>query len=480
MPSQPNILLITTDQQRFDTIQATGNPCIRTPHLNWLCDQGIRFTRAYTDAPVCGPARYTIMTGRHACNQQVNFNCWNPTPIDHRRTLPGLLTQHGYQTRAIGKMHFIPERNHLGFEHMELLADYYRYMERHPQLGRPMDHGLGQNEMEPTISTVAESHSLTRWTVERSVDFLETRDAERPFFLWTSFSKPHPPFDPCLSYWQMYAQATMPEPVYGDWSRQAADIPPGFREPTWILNNIDRWSPDFIRDCRRAYYALITQIDYNLGILFARLRELELLENTVILFTSDHGEMLGDHHLGAKSVFFEGSAHIPLLLRLPGNLPLAARRGIVCEELVCLADILPTCLGFAGVTLPAGHAVDGLDLSRVQRGEQRRERLFGEANQFHCVIEGNYKYHFTSHGGGELLFDLERDPLEQHDLIRSGTQARVCAELREKLTRHLMAYQHPVVKNGTLTATAPAPDPRTTRGDWPGFHSPRSPSEVSH
>lgn len=178
-----------------------------------------------------------------------------------------------------------------------------------------MDHGVGQNEMEPALSTVDESHSLTRWTVERAVDFLETRDETRPFFLHVGFAKPHPPLDPCRSYWQMYRDAEVPEPRYGDWSKQPAKIPAGFMGPTSSLNGCDRFSPALLRDVRRAYYACLTQIDYNLGCVFARMRELGLLDNTLIIFSSDHGEMLGDHHMGAKTVFLEGSAHVPLLVR---------------------------------------------------------------------------------------------------------------------------------------------------------------------
>ncbi|MCZ7646683.1 MAG: sulfatase-like hydrolase/transferase [Planctomycetota bacterium] len=477
---QHHLLLITTDQQRWDTIHAAGNPHIRTPHLNWLLDSGIHFSRCYSDAPICMAARCTIMTGRHGYTNQYMGNQPN-TPMDARTSLPGILARHGYQTRAEGKMHFSPNRGHFGFEHMEILDDYYRYMKQHPHLGVPTDHGLGQNEMEPGANALPESHSLTHWIVDRSVNFIETRDTSRPFFLWTSFSKPHPPFDPCPNYWQMYEHVDVPLPVYGDWSKTIEDVPQGFAQPTYVLNNVHRFDEALLKACKRAYYACITQIDYNLGILFARLRELGLLERTTIVFTSDHGELLGDHHLGAKSIYLEGSAHVPLIVR-PAKGVLDAARGSRCDELACLADLLPTFVNLAGAKIPADRAIDGLDLLALQRGEARRERFFGQGKDHHAVVEGRYKYTFTTLGGGELLFDLEADPYERRELIRAGKHAEVHARLKGCLVEHLAAQNHPAVKDGKLSATDPAPSAAEIRArhSWPGFHSREQPSEVLH
>jgi len=478
MADRPNILLITTDQQRFDTIHALGNPHIHTPHLDWLADNGLSFTHCYSDTPVCMPARITLMTGQHGFHHQVTGNISQPLPIDPRGSLPGLLTRAGYQTRAEGKMHFYPARAHYGFEHMEILEDYYREMARHPQWGIPTDHGLGQNEMQPGISTVDESHSLTHWTVERSINFIETRDPSRPFFLWTSFSKPHPPLDPCLSYWLMYQNSPLPEPVFGDWSQSLEKIPAGFREPTYILNNADRFSPQLIGEVRRAYYALITQIDYNLGLLFARLRELELLENTLILFTSDHGEMLGDHHLGAKSVFFEGSAHVPLILCPPGGFT-GAERGSRCDRLACLADIYATCLRAGEAHPPQDYSLDGIDLQTLASGAVRRESLVGECDDRYMVLEERYKYTFCHTGGGELLFDLQNDPYEQHNLAGDPASAAVLEHLKACLVEHVNRW-HPEWVEGGRLAVFPESATAEIRNLWPGFHSRQRPDEVLH
>ena len=167
MPAPPpNLLLITTDQHRGDALGCARHPAVFTPNFNWLADEGVRFTRAYTDCPMCMPARATIMTGRHGWRQGLTANKTQNVPAATHPTLPGLLTAAGYQTRAVGKMHFHPVRAHYGFEHMELPFDYVR--ERAAVGGPlPFDHGLGQNEMEPALSTTDDAHSLTRWTVRQ-------------------------------------------------------------------------------------------------------------------------------------------------------------------------------------------------------------------------------------------------------------------------------------------------------------------------
>ena len=463
MPStRPNFLLITTDQQRFDTIGAAGNRAIWTPHLDWLCDTGVRFARAYADCPVCAPSRATIMTGLQAWHHGQTSN-GGISPMAHLPTLPGLLTAAGYQTRAEGKMHFTPPRANYGFEHMRILPDYYREMARAggPQ---PKEHGIGENEMVPVLATTDETRTVTHWTAQNSIDFLETRDDTRPFFLWTSFSKPHPPFDAPRSFWEIYDGLEMPDPVYGDWSRDVADIPPGFLSSTRTLNNLDRASPAQLRAIRRAYYACISHVDYSLGLLFARLRELNLLKDTWIFFASDHGEMLGDHHMGAKSVFFEGSAHVPLLVRPPDAAwPSDALAGSSDDRLACLADLLPTILERAEVTAPP-H--DGLDLM----GQTRRDQIIGQCAEYHGVVWENWKFHFCERGGGELLFDLERDPMEICNRLQEAPA--IAQKLREMLVESLAQRAHPAAINGKLVATSHADDERAQRAQsWPGFHS---------
>jgi arylsulfatase A-like enzyme len=485
MSEKPNILLITTDQQRFDTIAALGNNAIYTPHLDWLVEGGLTFTRAYSDCPICMPARATIMTGKHSYTLGITGNGTH-YPLNDHRTLPQILTEAGYQTRAQGKMHFLPMRCNYGFEHMELTTDYYRECQEKGVGKLPRQHGVGENETVPVISTVEEQNSLTHWTVKRSVDFLETRDETRPFFMWTSFAKPHPPFDPCLNYWNLYANQEISSPVYGDWSQDLQAMPQGFLASTYTLNSTHRMSNDQLKNMKRAYYACITQIDYQLGLLFSRMREMGILEKTWIIFTSDHGEMLGDHRMGAKSVFLEGSTHIPLIVRPPltdidGVYKLEASqfRGRRISHLAQLTDIMPTILAAARVEIP--EDIDGLDLMTFTTEQGANERIFiGECGDYQfAVMDKQFKYTVTAFGKEELLFDLVKDPMEQNNLAGKQEFCEIQQNLKTVLLTHLEKHNSRMFENGELknkgTINSAADVAR-----WPGLHSLHDESDLLH
>lgn len=188
---RPNVLLITTDQQRFDTIQGLNNDLILTPHLNYLLDSSIAFTNCYSDCPLCMPARTTIMSGRHAYNHGLLVN-GGASPLSETTTLPQELHRSGYQTHLVGKTHFGQPEDQYGLENIVGNDDYFRDLESAGSLF-PRDHGVGANDVAVCFSKVAEEHTTTWWTIDRSIQFLEHRDESRPFFLWTSLEKPHPP-----------------------------------------------------------------------------------------------------------------------------------------------------------------------------------------------------------------------------------------------------------------------------------------------
>ena len=459
---QDNILLITTDQQRFDTINAWGNTSIFTPHLNYMAAMGTSFCSCYACCPICVPSRTTIMTGRHGYESGVVSNATHETQMRRqtrlRRTLPALLTDAGYQTCAKGKMHFEPARACYGFEQMTL----------------PLVHGIGECEMEPVISTVDVKDSITTWITDQSIDFLETRDTTRPFFLWTSFTKPHPPFDPCRDFWSLYENIPMPAPVYGDWSRELEKAPQGFLAGAYENTNMHLFGPEQIAATRRAYYACITQIDYELGRLFGALRENDLFRNTWILFTSDHGEMLGDHHMSQKNLFFEGSAHVPLILVPP------AGRGIphnlTVDSLAEIADIYPTILEMAGIPLPeglTGHSLldpAALPADRIFYGDSLHTNF--------CVMQNRIKLVYTTCGDHLLLFNLKEDPMEQKDLSGDPAWQEKKQELFALLLAHVKETAPQVLEEIPSGAgsscrfkTTPAPRfPGDMPGRWFGFH----------
>ena len=366
MSTQPNILLITSDQQRFDTIGDDAPSFLRTPHTTNMLREGIQFTRAYADAPLCGPSRVTIMTGKHAFTHGMFDNGNTSDFIDRTKSLPGLLNQAGYQTAAIGKMHFEPQRARHGFQEMIIPEDYYREMSQSGHNLQPMRHGLGQNEVYPGMATVPESQTLTSWTAERCVDYIrERRDTTMPFFLWCSFTKPHPPYDPPEPYYSMYRNSPIPEPVLSEWStdENCPETIKRFRQQ----QGYDLVPPEVIKEARSAYYGLITQIDYNIGRIFSALQDKNLFNETLIIYASDHGDYLGDHRTAAKGQFHESSAHVPFVVRLPKSWD-NRQHDTQVDTPVSLADILPTIVSAAGGTVPS--EVDGSDLIAMARREK--------------------------------------------------------------------------------------------------------------
>ena len=185
MAERPNIILVTTDQQRFDTLAPYAPTFLRTPHLDHLMRDGVVFDRAYADCPICVASRATILTGKYARTHGLPNNRSTSTAICREGTLPTMLRGLGYQTAAIGKMHFGPERARHGFDEMILPADYYREMSRNGLDLQPMRHGLGQNELYPGMATVPECRTLTSWIAEQCVEYIKVRrDPTAPFFLW--------------------------------------------------------------------------------------------------------------------------------------------------------------------------------------------------------------------------------------------------------------------------------------------------------
>lgn len=462
-----NIILITTDQQRFDTIQALGNRSIFTPHLNYIASLGTAYSRCYADCPICVPSRTTIMTGQRGFESSVISNATHEKTMQkhtsQRTTLPALLTDAGYQTKAMGKMHFEPARAHYGFESMTLPLDYMRHYDKNENLARPKLHGLGECGMEPAISTVDTKDSITSWIVDGSIDFIETRDSTRPFFLWTSFTKPHPPFDPCLDFWNLYDNITMPEAIHGDWSEKLEDTPQGFLAGSYENANMYLFSKEQINASRRAYYAMITQVDYALGRLFGCLRENNLFDNTWVIFTADHGEMLGDHYMAQKNVFFEGSSHVPLLIMPPQNRNYPINT--VNDNLAEIDDIYPTILSIAGIAQPK-HS-KGKDLLKLNE-----ERIFygNSLNKHFCIIKDNVKLVYCACGDHKLLFDLNNDPMEEKNLTDDPKYKDTFNELWQMLIEHTKETAPQALENGEFITYDPPRFPGDINGRWYGFH----------
>lgn len=425
--SRPNVLLLFADQQRFDTIAAGGNDIIKTPALDRLCSSGIRFDRTYTPSPVCVSARYSLLTGlyphRSGCAD-------NGHPMSQTLpTIPGMLTQAGYQTRAIGKMHFNPTRHTFGFEGMELSEEIPGQVEDDEFLQHLVDagynhvhepHGIrSEHYYIPQTSQLPAKHHTTHWTADRTIQFLKDRDRSRPFFVMSSFIKPHPPFDPPVPWNKLYRAHEMPLPKRPE--RVDALM-------TWHMRNQNHYKrrnagvdDNLITAMRAAYYACISFIDYNVGRILDELEAQGELENTIIIYTSDHGELLGDYNSYGKRCFYDSAARVPLIVSWPGKMT----GGEVCDVPTSTVDLFPTIAEAAGVPWKEDK-IDGVPLQRILMGENRREYILGQLNHkelgVYFIFDGRYKYIYSAPDQKEYLLDTRNDPSEtgNHALVDGG------------------------------------------------------------
>ena len=439
-----NILYIVLDQWRGDClgIADSAHPVV-TPHFDQLAYEGIWYSRAYADCPLCMPQRATMLTGFTGSQHGMphNFLHGPRSPIEPQYSLPGRLTREaGYQTKAIGKMHFYPERARFGFEDISLHPnDYVNFLEEQGWGGFYRGHGLGGNEVYPTVSAVPEHLTHSHWIVDEGIKFLSRRDPDCPFFMWMVFEAPHSPFDPPQPFDRFYDDFEIPEPVIGDWV-DGAHEPATFTRQR-IMRKADRIPPPVMKRLRRHYYGQITHIDYQMGRLLGELQRKGLYDNTVIVVTSDHGEHLGDHRLFAKNSFLESSARVPLIMRLPTSRGISNRR---CQAPVLTADIAPTLLALAG--LKPAREMDGVSLL-AQPGDRV---IFGETSNAVFATDGAFKYIYYFEGGTEHLFHVEADPMDSRNLSSEAAYTRRREDLKARLIAYLQRNRRPGVDDGAL------------------------------
>jgi len=456
MPRQPNILLILTDHWRGDSLGRT-NPVVQTPHLDGLTAQGVNFTRAYTPSPSCTPARRALMTGMTPTSAGMVGYADNK-PWDYTHTLAGELGRHGYQTMNVGKTHFYPERLRLGFHELVTPQDYETWIDREIGIKRAKwAHGVGHNTWFSRPNHLPEYHMEEAWFVDRAIDMVDKRDPTMPFFLCLSFNGPHPPWAPPQVYYDMFIDREIPQPVVGAWAQKHE------RDGAGALTT-DAWRgrvPDHLNhQIRAAYYAYLAFLDAQIGRLFEAMGNL-VDDNCLIAFTSDHGEMLGDHNLWRKTYGYESSARIPLIVRPPidqsqfettrrqmsvpiiGDM-LPGPHDFDVEQLVGLEDLMPTLLDAADAPIP--DTVEGRSLMPLVRGEQVPWREFyhiehspsyvrTNANQ--TLTDAEWKYIWNPITGEDQLFHIQLDPLELDDLAASNKYHDRVVYWRRRLAEHL-------------------------------------------
>lgn len=453
---RPNVILITADQMRGDCVGALGHTDVKTPFLDTMINHGAAFTNAYSATPTCIPARAALFTGQsQSAHGRVGYR--DKVDWDYENTLPKAFADAGYHTQCIGKMHVWPPRKLMGFHNVVLhdgflphrntdtaaklwwdrIDDYIPYLRQ--QCGYQADisdAGIDCNSWVARSWPLPEHTHPTNWTVTESLDFLRRRDMTKPFFMWTSFVAPHPPLLPPAEYMQMYIAKALEPPVTGDWNETELCEHP----------DVDcfegRPKADELHSMRAGYYGLITHMDHQIGRLIRSLKDEGLLMSTVIVFTSDHGEMLGDHGLFRKNQSFNGSTKVPLIIYDPGSI-LGLKGRTFSDEIAELRDIFPTLADIAGIPVP--DSVEGKSLLKCLRsGESTRAYLHGEhtaqqkpTQSSHYIVTREYKYIWHSDSGREFLFDLGKDPHEQHELSCCGEYAEILARMRQHLIDEL-------------------------------------------
>lgn len=485
MPTRntPNIVLISTDQHRHDALGCAGNEEILTPEIDRLAEQGTMFERCYATSPMCAPSRASLMTGQHAHQHGLWANGVQlPT---HQRLLSRALADTGYDCGLVGKFHLGPaadgrteERLNDGFRVFEWAHDpthtspqnaFQQWLANHhpevfEQYQATVPHGRFDSEAGNQargslfLDTVPPEAHYSTWVGERAEAFIRHDRGDQPFFLVANFFDPHHPFGAPAEYRDLYDAATLSTPVGNvgeladkpnpqvDYSRTSyAGTAPGFQD----------YTPEEIQELKASYYAMVSLVDAQVGRILQALDEEGLAEDTLVVFTSDHGEMLGDHAMMLKGPpLYDCVVRVPLILRWPGQLPANARM----SELVQHPDLTCALLEATGTTaaLPAAQGKDLISLARSETSTWRdyvlvsyRDANFPQDPPIHTTAlrRGNDKL-VLWHGSpstdreqeGEL-YDLSSDPDELCNLWNSPEHQGLRLELTELLVDVMVATE---------------------------------------
>lgn len=491
MPRPRNVLLITSDQQHWQTLGVL-NPEIRTPNLDRLAQRGTLFTRAYTCNPTCTPTRASIITGKYP-SQHGAYSLGTKLP-EGEHTVGEDFQKQGYRTALVGKAHFQQLLDHplyrslesnplqqnldfwrafhgpfYGFEHVELARNhadefhvgqhYALWMEEKGfRDWRACFQSPGGTAARQAYTwNIPEEYHYDAWIAERTNALMTRYQAEgRPFFLWASFLDPHPPYLAPAPWDRLYdpARLTIPVGRPGEHRRnprhfqltQEADPDYGaYREPEG--HGLQGCHSHRIAGAELArqvavYYGMVSLMDKYIGRILDRLDELGLAEDTLVVFTTDHGHFYGHHGLIAKGPFhYEDMVRVPFLVSCPGSVPAGARS----PALQSLVDLAPSFLGFCGIPVPRSMA--GCDQTPVWRGEApaRRDHVLVENRHnpyrlFHQTrIDERYKITVYCHSDEGELFDLQEDPGEFHNLWDDPAAAALKSRLLLALLRADMA-----------------------------------------
>jgi len=464
--AKPDILLIMPDQMRGDCLSILGHSSVRTDQLDELAREGVLFRRAYTTVASCIPARYALLTGLYP--QTSGVVGFRAKPFS-TQTLPELLVRAGYATVLVGRnMHQPPASKSCGYKKRILgstyVADdeYDKFLKRSsPSTGgiRKLveDLGVTYNHWQAKPWLLADSLHPTEWVIAQSRKIVKETDTDQPLFLTTSFYAPHPPLFPPKKYFDAYLKQKPPAPAHGDWVDWKALSLKGDRTGHRVM-----LEGEILRASQAGYFGLIEHLDDQTSLLVRdfKTRSEKAGRSWVIVVTSDHGEMLGDHGYFRKCEPYEGSANIPFIIC--GSPTLGFKAGLHIKQPVCLEDIMPTLLALAGTK--SSTQVDGINLVPILRGKKHliREWLhfehapcYSQEQAFHALTDGHFKYIWRPTNGKEQLFDLNKDLKEEHDLSNDASHSTILETWRTRLVQRLANRPEGFSKNGRLITGRP-------------------------
>ena len=470
-PDRPNVLLICTDHWSALNTRPAGHPAVITPTLEQLARNGATFTNAYSACPSCVPARRTLMTGMTARSHGDRVYT-NGMPMPDAPTMAECFKAGGYQTFAVGKLHVSPQRDRIGFDDVLLeeqgrhqfggkADDYELFLQEQGHAGQEYAGGMCHNDFIARPWHLSEYEHPINWATREMCKTIRRRDPRKPGFWYLSFSAPHPPMTPLQAYLDLYRHVEIDEPSTGNWSQNEKELPYALK--VRHVNNASlvdaRWRE--IELARRAYYATLTHIDHQIRLAIGTLREEDLLNDTIIVFTSDHGHMVGEHGLWCMRTLYEMSAKIPLFIVPPKGSD-RFRAGSIDSGLSEFGDLMPTLLDMCGQPIP--ETVDGIVLGNATRGS-----LYGEhdegATAMRMIRSGPYKLIYYPAGNIVQLFDVERDPRETTDLCDAPDHQQARRDITLQLIQNLHGSDSAWIKGQELIGMeAPSFTPRDNRG----------------
>ena len=454
-----NVLLMMADQHRPQALGVRGDKVAKTPNLDRLAESGICFDHAFCADPVCVPSRASLLTSLYDHNHKTYSNSY-PWPFEHK-TIAHHFGQAGYMTGLVGKMHFVDAQTH-GFDYKLDFNDWYQYLGPKTKIraeeiiypnsgsGLPQIDDLWKDYGDPwtgnievddregytlvgRVSGLEEKDHFESFVARESIRFLKNHGGKQPFLLVTSFLKPHDPFTPAHRFANMFRVPNMKLP--DTWGKvDLSTVPRVMRQH--IEHN---WATPELRDPEQAkrriarYYANLAQTDDCIGKVLAALKELGLEDDTIVLYTADHGDMLGAHGIWGKSVFYEPSVGVPLLFRVPGM----TASNVHCQTPVSLVQVLPTLTELCGLHTPEG--IDGTSfVSSLREPERTRNTtIFAEHNlpsphPASMIRHGDYKYCYYV-GDMPELYNLRTDPNEMKNLALNPAYKAKAQEMQERL-----------------------------------------------